>query len=109
MYAIIEESGGQRQVEAGEEILVDLIEGGNIALGKTITYDRVLLIGGRDGGATSIGSPYVEGASVTAEVVSPVEMGEKVEIWKFRAKKNYRRHTGHRQRYTLVKITGING
>ncbi len=109
MYAVIEESGGQRTVRDGEVIMIDLIEGGAAANGKTITFDKVLLISGRDGAAASIGQPYVKGASVTAEVVAPVVMGDKVDIWKFRAKKNSRRHTGHRQRYTQVKITGIKG
>lgn len=108
MYAVIEESGGQRTVRDGDVILVDLLEGGDSSVGKTITFDKVLLISGRDGAAASIGLPYVKGASVTAEIVAPVVMGDKVDIWKFRAKKNSRRHTGHRQRYTSVKITGIN-
>jgi len=106
MYAIIEESGGQRKVTEGEQFLVDLIEGGEAAPGKKVTWDRVLLIGGD---ATKVGAPYVKGASVTAEVVTPVVMGEKLEIQKFRTKKNYRRHTGHRQRFTQVKVTGIKG
>jgi len=109
MYAVIEESGGQRTVTAGDEILIDLYEGGNAAAGKVITFDKVLLVSGRDGAAASIGRPYVAGASVTAEIVDPMEKGEKVEIYKFRTKKNYRRHTGHRQRYTRIKITAING
>ncbi|MGE3109085.1 MAG: 50S ribosomal protein L21 [Phycisphaerales bacterium] len=109
MYAVIEESGGQRTVRAGDEITIDLLEGGNATKGKQITFDKVLVIGGRDGGAASIGTPYVKGGSVTAEVIAPVVMGQKVDIWKFRTKKNYRRHTGHRQRYTAIKITAING
>jgi len=98
MYAIIEESGGQRKVEAGEEMLIDLIDGGAAAAGKVLTFDKVLLISGKDGAAARLGAPYVAGATVTAEVVTPVVKGEKIEIWKFRAKKNFRRHTGHRHR-----------
>jgi large subunit ribosomal protein L21 len=109
MYAVIEESGGQRTVREGDEIIIDLIEGGSAAAGKQLTFDKVLLISGRDGAAASIGAPYVKGASVTAEVVAPVVMGDKVDIWKFRTKKNERRHTGHRQRYTAIKITSIKG
>ena len=109
MYAVIEESGGQRTVRAGDEINIDLIEQGAATAGKQLTFDKVLLIGGRDGAAASIGAPYVKGASVTAEVLGPVVMGHKIDIWKFRAKKNERRHTGHRQRYTRIKIVAING
>ncbi len=105
-YAIIEESGGQRKVAAGETILIDLIDSGQAGAGKAITFDKVLLIGGD---STKIGAPYVSGASVTAEVVEPVVKGEKLYIYKMRPKKQYSRKTGHRQRYTSVKITGING
>lgn len=106
MYAIIEESGGQRKVVQGDEILVDLVEGGQAAAGNAITFDKVLLVGGEK---TRIGMPYVAGATVTGEIIDPVVMGEKLVIQKFRTKKNYRRRTGHRQRYTSVRITGING
>lgn len=116
-YAIIEESGGQRKVVEGDEILVDLMsetagEGKaqtkmSVDAGKTITYDRVLLVGDDEADA-KVGTPYVEGASVAGEVVEPVVKGEKLYIYKFKAKKGYRRKTGHRQRYTKVKITAIN-
>ncbi|MEO0513225.1 MAG: 50S ribosomal protein L21 [Planctomycetota bacterium] len=114
-YAIIEESGGQRKVTEGEEILVDLLsesagEGAKMSVdaGKAITYDKVLLVGETEGDA-KVGRPYVEGASVAAEVVEPVVKGHKLFIYKFKPKKGYRRKTGHRQRYTRVKITGITG
>ena len=106
MYAIIEESGGQRKVTQDETILVDLLEGGEAK--GSITFDKVLVVGD-EGGSAKIGKPYVDGASVTAEIVEPVVMGDKVHIYKFKPKKGYRRKTGHRQRYTAVKITGIAG
>lgn len=105
MYAIIEESGGQRRVAPGESILVDLLEGGAAKQGETITFDKVLLVAGE--GEPRIGKPYVEGASVTGEIVEPVVKGEKLIIQKFRPKKGYKRRTGHRQRYSRVKITSI--
>ncbi|MDX9910317.1 MAG: 50S ribosomal protein L21 [Phycisphaerales bacterium] len=108
MYAIIEESGGQRRVEQGEVILVDLIEGGGAEAGKAITFDRVLVVG-PEGGSAKVGTPFVKGAKVTGEIVEPVVMGDKVHIFKFRPKKGYQRKTGHRQRYTSVKITSIAG
>jgi large subunit ribosomal protein L21 len=108
MYAIIEESGGQRKVTEGEEILIDLHEGGEAEAGSTVTFDRVLVVG-PVGGDAKIGLPYVEGASVTAEVLEPEVAGDKMYIYKFKPKTGYRRKTGHRQRYTRVRITGIQG
>ncbi len=108
-YAIIEESGGQRKVTEGEQILIDLLDAGQAAVGKAVKFDRVLVVGGGDGSATKIGTPYVKGSSVAAEVVEPVVMGEKIDIHKFRAKKGYRLKTGHRQRYTKVQVTSIKG
>lgn len=106
MYAIIEESGGQRKVSQGEEILVDLLEQGQSQKGAAITFDKVLVVG-EVGGSAKIGSPYVGGASVSAEIIEPVVKGDKVYIHKFGAKKGVRRKTGHRQRFTAVKITSI--
>ena len=108
MYAIIEESGGQRKVEEDETILIDLYKGGEAAAGDAIKFDNVLVVGETGGGA-KLGAPYVKGASVTAEVVEPTVMGDKIHIFKFKQKKGYRRKTGHRQRYTSVKITSIKG
>lgn len=108
MYAIIEESGGQRKVSEGETILIDLLDEGNTAVGKAITFDKVLVVG-ETGGAAKIGQPYVAGAKVTAEVVEPMVKGEKLRIVKFKRRQGYTRQTGHRQRYTKVKVTGISG
>lgn len=106
MYAIIEESGGQRKVTQDEVILIDLYKGGEAAEGEAVTFDKVLIVG-EAGGDAKIGQPYVSGASVSAEVVKPVYQGEKLYIHKFKPKTGYRRKTGHRQSYTQVKITGI--
>ena len=106
MYAIIEESGGQRRVEADETILIDLYQGGEANAGDAITFDKVLVVG-ESGGKATIGKPYVDGASVSGEIVEPLVKGEKLFIQKFRPKKGYKRRTGHRQKYTAVKVTGI--
>jgi len=108
MYAIIEESGSQRKVTSGEEILVDLYNEGQSEVGATITFDKVLVVG-EIGGTAKLGQPYVTGAKVAAEVLEPVFMGEKLYIQKFQAKKAWQKKTGHRQRYTKVKITAITG
>ena len=108
MYAIIQEGGGQRKVTEGQELFIDLIQNGQAKAGDTITFDKVLITG--DGsGKVSIGQPFVEGASVTAEVIDPETKGLKLDIYKFKAKIGYRRKTGHRQRYTHVKITSVTG
>lgn len=107
-YAIIEESGGQRKVTADENILIDLVNGGESKAGDTITIDKVLVVGAA-GGDAKIGAPYVAGASVTLEITEPVVKGDKLYIHKFRTKNTYQRKTGHRQRYTAAKVTGING
>jgi large subunit ribosomal protein L21 len=106
MYAIIEESGSQRSVREGDVVLVDLLKGGEAAVGSKVTFDKVLLVGKGEGQAT-IGRPYVASAKVAGEVVEPVVMGEKLSIQKFRTKKAFKKKTGHRQRFTSVKITAI--
>lgn len=107
MYAIIEESGGQRKVSQGEDVLIDLYQQGQAEAGTGITFDKVLVVG-EPGGSAKIGAPYVSGASVSAEIVEPVVKGDKIFIHKFRPKKGYKRKTGHRQRFTHVRITAIN-
>jgi len=108
MYAIIEESGGQRTVAQGDEILVDLLNGGEAAVGQAVTFDKVLVVGEFGGGA-KIGQPYIAGASVKAEVLDPLVLGDKIDIHKQRPKKANRKKQGHRQRYTLVKVSAIAG
>ncbi len=108
MYAIITEGGGQRKVAQGEEFLADLIDGGSVQVGKAVKFDKVLLVG-TAGGSAKFGKPYVAGASVTAEVVEAVVMGEKLFVQYFQAKKGSRSRVGHRQRYTKLKVTAING
>ena len=104
MFAIIEDGSHQYRVSEGHTLTIDYRAGSEV--GTAITFDRVLLANG--GGASLIGAPTVEGGSVEAEVVIPEEKGEKLEIQKIRRRKNSRRHTGHRQKYTAVRITSIN-
>lgn len=104
MFAIVEDSGHQLRVEPGLTLTVDLRADAEV--GQTITFDKVLLANG--GAGSIIGTPVIEGATVEAEVVDVLIKGPKLEIQKFRRRKNFRRHTGHRQKYTGVKITAIN-
>src|SRR5437773_872223 len=102
MYAIISADGRQYRVNTGDEIQVDLREGANA--GDAVTFDQVLLVSGADG--VKVGKPTVAGASVAAEVLAQ-EQGDKIYIQKMRRRKNFRRRTGHRQKYTRVKIGAI--
>ncbi|MHC4128588.1 MAG: 50S ribosomal protein L21 [Planctomycetota bacterium] len=106
MYAIIEDSGTQIKVAPGDVVDVDLREVGPRT--KKIKFDRVLLLGGDTNGDATIGSPYVNGAAVTAEIIGEVQ-GDKIDVVKFKRRKGYRVKQGHRQRYLRVKINEISG
>lgn len=103
MYAIIADSGKQFRVTTGDIILIDREITPDL---KSVTFDRVLLVGGGEGGA-KVGQPTVAGATVTADVIGPAS-GPKVRIFKYRRRKGYRRRAGHRQHYAKVKVTAIN-
>jgi large subunit ribosomal protein L21 len=101
VYAVIETGGKQHKVAEGEVLRIDKID---VEVGDEVTFDKVMLIKADD--AVTIGKPYVENASVTAEVV---EQGKdkKIIVFKYKRKKNYQRKQGHRQQYTAVRITAI--
>ena len=101
MYAIIRSGGKQFKAEKGKLLRLPLMEA---EPGAKITFDDVLLTS--DGDKVVTGAPTVKGASVTAEVVGEAK-GEKIYVFKFKRRKNYRRKTGHRAKFTEVKITGL--
>ncbi|MCE5303858.1 MAG: 50S ribosomal protein L21 [Planctomycetaceae bacterium] len=101
MYAIILEGGRQFKVEEGQELDVDYRD---LSAGDQVTFDQVLAY--RDDQSLQVGQPVLQGATVTAEVLS-VAQGPKITIQKARRRKGYRRKTGHRQLYTRVKINKI--
>ncbi|HEX4975644.1 MAG TPA: 50S ribosomal protein L21 [Pseudomonadales bacterium] len=101
MYAVIESGGKQHRVTEGETLKLELLEA---ELGKTINFDKVLLV--TNGDDIKIGAPYLENGKVSAEVVAHGRH-DKVRIVKFRRRKHYRKQMGHRQWFTEVKITGI--
>lgn len=103
MYAIIADSGKQFKVEEGLQLEIDLRDAKE---GDSITFDRVLALSSEAG--FKLGQPLVAGATVTAKVLGMVK-GEKLVVQKFRRRKNSRRRTGHRQKYTKVVIEKING
>ncbi len=100
MYAIIMTGGKQYRVQMGDELKVEKLDA---EVGATVTFTDVLAVGGD---SLQVGNPYVEGFAVTAEVLEQGK-NDKVIIYKYKAKKDYRRKNGHRQPYTLVKITGL--
>lgn len=101
MYAIIFEGGRQFKVEEGQEFDIDYRD---LMPGDAVTFDRVLAY--RNEEDFKVGTPTLEGAKVTAEVLSFAQ-GPKLVVQKYRRRKNYRRKTGHRQLYTRVKINKI--
>lgn len=103
MFAVIENGSRQHRVQEGDLLSVDYLVDAEV--GATLKFDRVLLANA--GGASVIGLPLIEGATVEGEVILDEEKGPKLEIQKFRRRKNSRRHTGHRQKYTRVRITSI--
>lgn len=103
MYAIIEDSGTQIKVAQGDVIQIDPRELADDA--ATVTFDKVMLVSPEEGDAT-VGTPYVNGATVTADIIEEGR-SEKIHVVKFKRRKGYRRNKGHRQPYIAVKITQI--
>lgn len=100
-YAIVEDGGKQYKAVEGETIEVDRFAS---EVGDQVDLERVLLIA--DGDEVKVGTPLLEGAKVQATVVSQIK-GPKVVVFKYKPKKRYRVKTGHRQRYTQLKIEAI--
>ena len=101
MYAIIEECGKQYKVTKGHVVFFEKFD---VEEGKKVIFDIVILVS--DENKVEIGSPYVKGVKVEGKVVSHGK-GKKIIVFKYKAKKNYRRKQGHRQPYTKVEITDI--
>jgi large subunit ribosomal protein L21 len=99
MFAIIKSGGKQYRVHEGDVVRLELLDAD---AGTTVELP-VLMLGGEQ---VTVGAPTVDGAVVKAEVLRHGR-GEKIDIYKFKAKTNYRRHIGHRQSFTEVRITGI--
>jgi len=101
MYAVIETGGKQYRVQQGDVVSVEKL---GVEAGQKVTFDKVLVV--NDGTAVTVGTPCVAGASVNATVVENGK-GKKVVIFKYKAKKDYRKKQGHRQPYTMVQIDEI--
>ncbi|HZI84552.1 MAG TPA: 50S ribosomal protein L21 [Casimicrobiaceae bacterium] len=103
MYAVIKTGGKQYRVAPGEKLKVEQIPAD---VGTEIVIDQVLMVG--DGESVRLGAPMLAGTTVKATVVAHGR-GDKIQIFKMRRRKNYRRHQGHRQGFTELKIDGIVG
>ena len=102
MYAVIKTGGKQYQVKVGDVLFIEKVEA---EAGAEIKFDQVLAVG--EEGKFTAGTPIVEGATVSAKILSQTK-GKKIIVFKMKPKKGYRNKTGHRQPYTKVEITAIN-
>ena len=101
MYAIVRIGGKQYRAEPGKNLVVEKLAND---VGSSLEFGDVLLIS--DGENSQIGQPFVDGAVVSAEVASQFR-GKKIIVFKYKPKIKYRRKTGHRQYYTLLKINSV--
>ena len=102
MYAVVETGGKQYKVAEGDVLFVEKLEG---EAGDNVELDKVLLVS--NGGDITVGKPYVEGAKVNVSIEEQGK-GKKIIVFKYKAKKDYRKKQGHRQPYTKIKIEKIN-
>ncbi len=100
MYAVVETGGKQVKLEAGKNIYVEKLD---VEAGKTYEFTNVLLVAGEK---VLVGAPYVSNAKVVCECLEHGK-GKKVVIFKYRAKKDYRKKQGHRQPYTKLLVKEI--
>jgi large subunit ribosomal protein L21 len=103
VYAVFRTGGKQYRARQGERVRVERLD---VAVGDAVSFDQVLLVG--EGAQVKLGAPLVAGGTVEAKVVSQGRE-DKITIIKFRRRKHYRRTQGHRQHFTEVEITAING
>ena len=101
MFAIIKAGGHQYRVEQGSKIKVDKLQD---EVGSTVTIDEVLMVG--DGKTTTVGEPFVKGAKVQCEIKHH-DRGEKIIVFKYKRRKNYKKSRGHRQWFTELEVKGI--
>jgi large subunit ribosomal protein L21 len=103
MEAVVKIGGRQYRVAEGQRLEVDRLEG---EVGATVSLDQVMMLS--DGGALTVGKPLVEGASVEAKVID-AHRGPKIVVYKYKAKKRYRRTAGHRSALSLIEVTAVRG
>src|SRR6185436_2713408 len=102
MFAIFESGGKQYKVGPGTAVALEHLDS---EPGSSVEFTRVLMVG-EEGGAVNVGRPFVEGAKVVAHVLKQ-DRGKKIVVFRYKAKSNYRRRTGHRQSLTRVRVAEI--
>ena len=100
MYAVIKTGGKQYKVSEGDLVKVEKIDG---AVGETVEFDQVLMVGGAE---VKLGTPLVPGAKVKAQIVAQ-EKDKKILVFKSKRRKGYRKKFGHRQPITRLKVAAI--
>ncbi len=103
MYAVIKTGGKQYRVQAGDLLVVEKLDGES---GAELAFGEVLMIG--EGSEVTLGSPLVEGASVSATLIE-TRKGDKIKVFKKIRRQGYRRTRGHRQTHSVLRVTGISG
>lgn len=103
MYAVIETGGKQYRVQEGDTILIEKV---NYSEGEKVDFDKILFVSKDDD--VVVGKPYIEGAKVEGTVLEQGK-GKKIIVFRYKAKKDYKKKQGHRQPYTKVKIEKILG
>jgi len=101
LFAVLETGGKQHKVEPGQVLRVEKLE---VAPGEQVTLDRIMAVGDEE--QTLIGAPLIEGAKVLAKVLQQGK-AKKIIVFKYKAKKNYRRKNGHRQLFTEIRVQEI--
>jgi large subunit ribosomal protein L21 len=101
MFAVIKTGGKQYKVAEGDVVRVERL---SAEPGGTVRFQSVMMVG--DGTSVTVGSPFVDGATVAAEVVEQTR-GDKIIVFKKKRRKNYRRRNGHRQDLTVLRIAEI--
>lgn len=102
VFAVFETGGKQYKVSEGDVVKIERLA---VKDGETVTFTKVLAVGGE---TLSVGSPYVDGASVVAEVLEAEKKDRKIYVFKYKAKKNEKKKIGHRQIFTKIQIKSIN-
>ncbi|MGO9136123.1 MAG: 50S ribosomal protein L21 [Syntrophales bacterium] len=101
MYAVIKTGGKQHKVSQGDEISIEKIDGSK---GETIVFDEVLMVS--SGEDVKVGTPFLTGARVQGEIIDQTKAG-KINVFKMKRRKGFKKKTGHRQKLTRMKIKEI--
>ena len=101
VFAVFETGGKQYKVSEGDVLKIERLA---VKDGETVTFSKVLAVGGE---TLSVGAPYVDGASVVAEVLKAEQKDRKIYVFKYKSKKNEKKKIGHRQIFTTIQIKSI--